>query len=445
MPAMQTSQSVGRFRESTVTQPDPAPPADPAPPPREALRTGTGRTRLITPATALFAEPENDSTTVTTTVTTVAVSARGMPRPSQTTISDGPPLRRHATLGRIAMIVVAFLLVSAATTAAALYLTREGDATREPRPAAPAPPSKATGTIHFEIQPPDAEIKIDNKPVRAGSAGELEIEPGVQHQIEINRAGYNASLTSIEVAAGQTHQVQVSLVPLGAAVAAEATLVLGSTPGNLEIVVDGAVVGTTPDKPSVTGKLPLAAGRHTIALRANGVEVWSTRIDDARPAWVYEYHPKITPPSGSGAEPAPEPLPPPATADPSATPPGDPATGTTPPSPLTPVASDPLPLPPVPPAPPSTTPVTVSPTAVTRVSGPPPRVTALPNAELPATITAKLCIDDTGHVSSAEMITPLPPSTATEIVDTLRTWRYAPYSSEGVTRAACFPVTFRVK
>jgi hypothetical protein len=71
-------------------------------------------------------------------------------------------------------------------------------------------------------------------------------------------------------------------------------------------------------------------------------------------------------------------------------------------------------------------------------------VTRRPDVELPPAITAKLCIDDAGHVSNAEIITPLDPATAAEIVDTLRTWRYTPYTSEGVARPACFPMTFRV-
>ena len=84
-------------------------------------------------------------------------------------------------------------------------------------------------------------------------------------------------------------------------------------------------------------------------------------------------------------------------------------------------------------------------TAVNRIAGPPPRITPPANVELPPSITAKLCIDLTGHVTVAEMITALDPALAAQIVGTLHGWQYEPYKAGGVARAACFPVTFRVK
>jgi hypothetical protein len=48
-------------------------------------------------------------------------------------------------------------------------------------------------------------------------------------------------------------------------------------------------------------------------------------------------------------------------------------------------------------------------------------------------------------VTSATIIGPVPPEAGAEIVDTLRTWQYAPYRVDSAARAACFVVSFRVK
>jgi hypothetical protein len=80
--------------------------------------------------------------------------------------------------------------------------------------------------------------------------------------------------------------------------------------------------------------------------------------------------------------------------------------------------------------------------AVTRISGGLPRISVPANAVLPPTISAKLCIDETGRVTYAAMTTALDPGVAAQIVGTLRDWQYAPYQSGGVARPACFSVAF---
>ena len=436
MPAMPASEAV-RAREAVpatsdgAKQPDATPPPDPesTPPSRPGLMTGTARSRLITPATALFAEPEPEPRTTTT------VAAARSSRPSHAMIPGGETSRGRTTLARVLMVVIAFVVVSAATTAAALYLTRDDDAPLEPPRAAPPTPSKAAGTVHFEIAPAGAAILIDGKPMHVGAPWDIELGPGV-HQIEIDRAGYKGWLTSIELAAGQTQRLDVALESLGSAVAAEATLMLGSTPGGLDIVIDGAVVGKTPDKPGVTGKLPLPPGHHKLALRASGVEVWSKDIEASTSA-VQELRPRVTVPSAGSADPA---APAPPAGDPPAAPAhGDPPTGS---AATAPQAAPPAPAPS---APTPSAPVTVPATAVTRLSGAAPRVTASSDAELPPSISVRICIDETGRVTTAAVTTPVAAATATEITDALQTWRYAPYSSDGAPRAACFSLTFRVK
>lgn len=87
----------------------------------------------------------------------------------------------------------------------------------------------------------------------------------------------------------------------------------------------------------------------------------------------------------------------------------------------------------------------MSPAAVTRISGRSPSPTKIRGVELPSAISAKLCIDEAGQVTSPEVLTELPAATAAEIADALRSWRYTPYKVDGVARAACFIVTFRAR
>jgi hypothetical protein len=60
-------------------------------------------------------------------------------------------------------------------------------------------------------------------------------------------------------------------------------------------------------------------------------------------------------------------------------------------------------------------------------------------------IAAKVCIDESGRVTSADMLSKLERHTASDFVDAIRTWKYAPYKQAGIATAACFAISFRVK
>jgi hypothetical protein len=482
MGATHTSASVVRFPEPAaapaiaapppVALPPPAVAAPPAPPPNlppaprdtpphVVMTTSTHRQRLITPATALFAEPDPDAA--------LATSSPGLSRASHVTIPDVAPVApRRVLLGRVVLVVLCLALVSAATTAAALYLTRDQDASDAPRPAPPPAPSKTLGTVHFAVVPADATIVISGKPITGklkhrGSPWSPELAPG-GYQIEIDREGYKGWLTSIDVVAGQSQTLHVPLETLGSAVIAEATLVVGSSPGGLDVTVDGVAFGKTP------GKLSITEGHHVVALRAGDAEVWRKEID-ARASAIYEFHPAIAAPPSPAAEPPanavapPSPAPAAASSGAPAGPPANteqPAAGTTgstgpapaeasPPSaPAAPAADPASPAAPPPAAPPTgtalpaaATPVMVPAGAVKRLAGAPPRITPPAGVALPAAITAKLCIDDAGRVSTAELVTSLDAGLAAQITGALRGWRYAPYKAGGTAQAACFRVAFR--
>jgi len=185
--------------------------------------------------------------------------------------------------------LAALVLAGAATTAGALYLTRDRQAAPALRPAPPPPRHRTSGTVQLTTRPADATITISGEPLHVGSPWSIELAPGT-HQIEVVHDGYKGWLTSIDLATGETKQVQVTLDPLGTAVAADATLVIGSTPTALEVALDGKVMARTP----IT--LPIALGPHTVVLRADGAEVWRKEID-ARASAVYEFHPTIAAPA----------------------------------------------------------------------------------------------------------------------------------------------------
>ena len=448
MPALHSSEPIVRFRAPTI------PPVEATPPPSRHT------SRLLTPATELFAEPEPESQPA---ARTPATSAHSLQRPASLVGATETAPHRRATLRRILVLVLALLLAGAAAIAASRYVTQARDITSDDRSPVPVP-HPTIGTLKLSVVPEDSAITIAGRPIHAGSPWKIDLPPGV-HQIEIHHDGYKGWLTSIDLVAGESEVLRVVLEPLDSAVITDATLIVASTPPALETVLDGATLTVrTPIK------MPLAPGPHTVVLRMNGVDVWKQPLD-ARASAIYEFHPTINPgnpgnpgspgnpanPDIAGAphpdasptldaalpEPgpstAPEPGRPPPDRAPDSAAPTDGSVAPTPPDQATPTPAPPAP------APPAVRPASVSPKAVVKLSGAIPRVGRPNSADLPAVISAKLCIDEAGQVMTSDVLTPMQPPAAAEILDVLRGWRYAPYKANGVARAACFVVTFPSK
>jgi serine/threonine protein kinase len=466
MPAMHSTEPVVRFRAPSTTPPPAAPPpaapppaapppvAAPADAPPNVPATGTlpsvpppaprgpgspsapraHRSRLITPATALFAEPEPDAESSMTVP--LAPSSHGMaPSPGNlSTATDGAP-RRHRPRRGVLVLLGAAVVLGIGVAAVTLYLTRPNTPVLDVRRRSPPPPPPTTtGTVKFAVIPTDAAITIEGKPPHTGSPWDVELGPGA-YQIEIHRDGYKTWLTSADVVVGETHTLQVALEPLDA-VAATATLVVDPPPGG-ELVLDG-----TPLPGGAQIRTPLTVGPHTIVLRKGGVDVWKTVLE-ARASAMYDLTPALTKQAKarSPTEPAvAEPAPPAPAIDPPLAPVPEPGARPSPLGEITPISTPPVPLPPAP-----ASPVIVPSTAVTKLAGAPPSVASVDAAQLPPAISAKLCIDDVGHVTSSSILTPLAPNAGAEIMDALRTWQYTPYQPDGVARPACFVVQFRVK
>jgi protein TonB len=113
-----------------------------------------------------------------------------------------------------------------------------------------------------------------------------------------------------------------------------------------------------------------------------------------------------------------------------------------PPKPVEPPKAVPIDPPkPTEPAKPARTPV-VAASAVTKVSGelPPMRVAAADDAS----VTAKLCIDETGRVSSVKLVK-APADLTSDLSRALSSWKYKPYTNrDSKLSPACFVVSLRL-
>jgi serine/threonine-protein kinase len=94
-----------------------------------------------------------------------------------------------------------------------------------------------------------------------------------------------------------------------------------------------------------------------------------------------------------------------------------------------------------PPKPVDTRTAVVAASAVTKVSG---ELPAMRVAASDASVTAKLCIDETGKVSSAKLVK-APEEVADDLTRALSSWRYKPYvNHDNKPSAACFIVSLRL-
>ena len=235
-------------------------------------------------------------------------------------------------------------------------------------------------------------------------------------------------------------------------------LLLDSEPQGLEVMLDGRVISDrTPVSRAIT------VGKHDIGIRQGGLVVWRQHLQ-AELDGEYEYRPvfseqkkrerqqRVIPTERPVAvtmpetEPVVEPEPPAtdAASAPIATvtkpeqPPELPPPPVTPPRVIGPVTK--------PTVVPQTGPLFVTPNAVKRLTGETPTLGASKPQNMPAVVSAKVCIDASGAVSSVEILTKLERHTTSDLSATMKTWRYAPYKQpDGTAAPACFSVNFRVK
>jgi hypothetical protein len=348
-------------------------------------------------------------------------------------------------------VIGGIVLAGVAVGLAVMFLhgsSRRAAIATPPPTEAPAPTAPAK--LKFVIDPEGAEVRIDGKQPHVGSPWSVDLVAG-EHSVEVRRSGYKSWLTTLDLVAGESQLVRVELAPLGGAAATgDATLSISTNPPGLEAWLDGhALPGKTPIKVSIK------VGPHAVAVRQNGVEVWHQSLN-AEPSSDYEFHPSLadTKHIEHRSDPVPDPAP---VRAPVPVPVPDAAVATAPPpdaaeAPKPAIVEPPKPAPlpptppPVPPPPPPrpTGPIIVPPGAVTKLSGNTPSIT-VKNTNLPPVVVAKLCIDTTGQVTSADVLTKIETRAATDLADELRAWRYSPYKQGSLAVAACFVVTFKMR
>jgi serine/threonine protein kinase len=442
-----------------------------APPPVEGTRT-TGTVSAVTSQGIGVPVPPR---TLTGQLRAPTVNQTGELRAKSP--SQAPPGRATVKQSnkRVWLFSAIGVFVAGAAGAAIILMSkpRGGESAHVTAPTtAPTAPEITTGTVKVVTEPADSEIKIEDLPPHAGSPWAIDLPAGI-HQIEIHHAGYKAWLTSIELSARETQTLRVVLEPITAAAAnADATLTISTNPPGLEALLDG-----NPLAEKTPTKITIKVGPHTIAVRQNGAEVWHQSFT-AEASSDYEFNPSFTadkqreralraahptpkpsPPAdvapetlespaptgaGSGSAAAPPPpasptaaAPPPSAAPPAAT---APPTAAAPPSPP-PAAPSPAPAKPLAPA----GPVLVLQNQVTRVSGGEPDIAAFKNTSVPPTISAKVCIDPAGHVTTVNVLTKLDRQAASDLADAVKAWAYAPYKKDGTAVAACFVLAMRVR
>ena len=335
------------------------------------------------------------------------------------------------------------LLAGGGGTLAWYATTHDTPAAVESKPAPPAP--MEPGTVKFETEPGDAQIVIDgpNSEPHVGSPWAATLPPGA-HQIEIRHSGYKSWLTSLDLSSRETQTMRVVLEPLGTAkttATTDASLALSTTPPDLEVVLDGALLGAhTPIR------VPLKVGTHTVAVRRGGAIVWKQTIN-AAPSSNYEFSPVLTPdrPQLPALAPAPaEPVEAPSVTVEAPPAPSAPESGSAV-AVLPPPAPAPVPVPvPAPTPTPAPAPVTVAPNAVTKLSGALPDTVHATKGS-PSVAAAKVCIDAAGAVSAVSFISKLDHHLTSELTQVLQGWRYQPYRKNGAPVPACFAVTLRLK
>ncbi|MBI2677999.1 MAG: serine/threonine protein kinase [Candidatus Koribacter versatilis] len=144
------------------------------------------------------------------------------------------------------------------TTTPAKTTTTQAKSTTPATPT-PAAPAATTGELQITSNPAGAQVQVDSSLQGTSPFNAKSLTPG-QHTVVISKTGYQSATRVIEVAAGKSTPLAVTL-----AVVPMATLSLASQPAGASILVDEKDTGkVTP------AQLPIEAGEHKLILRKQG-------------------------------------------------------------------------------------------------------------------------------------------------------------------------------
>jgi hypothetical protein len=302
-------------------------------------------------------------------------------------------------------------------------------------------------SLAFSLEPADAVVEIEGHDTVSGTPARIDLEPG-EYRVTVRREGYRSWVSSIRVEKSENQTVRVAL-ERGASGAA--TVVVRAPPG-MAVTLDGNEVES-----KASGAFDVAPGAHTIELKErNGRSIWRHAFTAAANT-RYEFHPglqgaerdrrdasrrrrkrKTQAPTIEGEI---EQRPPESSAP--LLPAGDTSL-----APLPPAAAEPPEAPP--PSPEKlrqkrSRPVVVPPSKVQRVLGKPPVIPRHRRNTAPARVSAKLCIDTRGNVTSAAVLTKVSGEVARAVEKALAKWRYLPVRDDGEPVPACFAINFALR
>jgi hypothetical protein len=357
-----------------------------------------------------------------------------------------------------------------------------------------APAVEAMASLKFIVEPMDATVKIAGMEPHVGMPWKVDLDPGVV-QIKVSRDGHQSWETSVELSSGEQQTIRVALAE---AVGDPnlATLEIGSQPAGLDIILDGKETGQ-----KTPWKTQLPSGAHTVQLRdASGAVSWK-HTWNAEARTLYEFKPSMdatkqkervererlaatgrapaqraVAPVGGGsasafeamigsgsasasgsAAPAPAPAPVETAPAPAAAaaiaerkPEAAPAATPAPTKPAPARVAAAVPAPSATTAPPKAAPakaaVVVPPNAVKRTSGSLPTLKTVvrPGMEVPKSLAAKICINESGAVTSVQVLK-VTGELAQAFAASIRGWRYTAYKQGGVATPACFVNSFQLQ
>jgi hypothetical protein len=79
--------------------------------------------------------------------------------------------------------------------------------------ASPAPPGHDVAILMLRVQPADAQVRIDGEPWASSDGGHFQIQlPAGRHRIEVTDSGYRGYSGDVDLVAGETVPLNVSLV-----------------------------------------------------------------------------------------------------------------------------------------------------------------------------------------------------------------------------------------
>ena len=306
-----------------------------------------------------------------------------------------------------AIIVVALAVAAAAAVGAVLYLKR----------ATPAPVADAH--LVFTVDPADSIVEVGGNAVGSTSPLEVPLAPGV-YSLAVKHDGYRTWASSIELGAGERQPINIALEKSITAVSEIAPPDAGTPETRME----------TPEKAE---KVEKAEKSEKVAAhdRDRKHTDRSHRVVESPPVESPRVETRVQPPKDPKVEPAKDPEVEPQK-DPRVEPQDKKVTTTQPPK-------ETKPEPPVD-SRPARTPV-VAASAVSKLSG---DVPTLRGSSGSGNVLAKMCIDESGKVTSVKIVKS-PPEIAGDLQRALLGWRYAPYKNKDQKLSAvCFPLALRV-